>query len=48
MDEKNNPVIGFNKGSFHNNTIMVENPKNVNIISKNTKLIVNLVESFIK
>lgn len=41
-------MIGFNKGSYKNNTIMVESPKNVNIISKNTKLIVAVVENFIR
>lgn len=37
------PVIGFNKGNYFNNTIMIESPKNVNIISKSTKLIVAVV-----
>lgn len=36
-------IVGFNKGNYNNNTIMVETPKNVNIISKNTKLIVALM-----
>ena len=41
-------VIGFNKGNYFNNTIMVESPKNVNIISKNTKMSVALVQNHIK
>lgn len=41
-------VIGFNKGSYKNGTIMVESPKNVTIISRNTKLIVAVVENFIR
>lgn len=41
-------VIGFNKGSYKNNTIMVESPKSVNIISKSTKLVVAVVENFIR
>lgn len=40
--------MGFNKGSYHNNTIMVETPKKVNIISKNTKLIVALMENYLR
>lgn len=40
-------MIGFNKGSYFNNTIMVDSPKNVNIISKNTKLKVALVQNLI-
>jgi len=46
--ENGDVVIGFNKGSYRNNTIMVESPKNVNIISKNTKLVVAVVENFIR
>lgn len=42
------PVVGFNKGSYHNQTITVETPRNVRIISKNTKLVVALLENFIK
>lgn len=41
-------VIGFNKGNYKNNTIMVESPKNVSIISKSTKLKVAVVENFIR
>ena len=41
-------VVGFNKGSYSNQTITVETPRNVKIISKNTKLIVALLEHFIK
>jgi tRNA (uracil-5-)-methyltransferase len=46
--ENGDVVIGHNKGSYKNNTIMVESPKNVNIISKNTKLVVAVVENFIR
>ena len=41
-------TIGFNKGSYHNQTITIESPKNVNIISKNTKFVIALLEHFIK
>jgi tRNA/tmRNA/rRNA uracil-C5-methylase (TrmA/RlmC/RlmD family) len=41
-------VIGHNKGSYHNQTITIESPKNVQIISKNTKFVVALIEHFIK
>ena len=41
-------TIGFNKGSYMNNTITIESPKNVKIISKNTKFVVALLEHFIK
>ena len=36
-------AIGFNKGSYQNQTITIESPKNVNIISKNTKFIIALL-----
>jgi tRNA (uracil-5-)-methyltransferase len=41
-------TIGFNKGSYHNQTITIESPRNVQIISKNTKFVVALLEHFIK
>jgi tRNA/tmRNA/rRNA uracil-C5-methylase (TrmA/RlmC/RlmD family) len=41
-------VVGFNKGSYHNQTIMVETPRNVRIISRQTKLVVALLEHFIR
>ena len=40
--------VGFNKGSYHNQTITIETPRNVKIISKNTKFVVALLEHFIK
>jgi len=36
-------TIGFNKGSYHNQTITIESPKNVSIISKNTKFVIALL-----
>ena len=48
VDEKNNPVVGFNKESYYNNSVMVESPKNFKIISENTKLILAFVELLIK
>lgn len=47
-DFDGNAVVGFNKGSYNNNTIMVETPKNVNIISKMMKLVVALMENHIR
>ena len=44
----NEITIGFNKGSYHNQTITIESPRNVQIISKNTKFVVALLENFIK
>lgn len=41
-------MVGFNKGSYHNQTIMVETPRNVKIISRQTKLVVALLEHFIR
>jgi hypothetical protein len=41
-------VVGFNKGSYQNQTIMVETPRNVKIISRQTKLVVALLEHFIR
>jgi hypothetical protein len=40
--------VGFNKGSYQNQTIMVETPRNVKIISRQTKLVVALLEHFIR
>ena len=45
---ENEVVVGFNKGSYHNMTIMIQSPRQVSILSKNTKLIVALLEHFIK
>lgn len=41
-------MVGFNKGSYQNQTIMVETPRNVKIISRQTKLVVALLEHFIR
>jgi tRNA (uracil-5-)-methyltransferase len=43
FNEEGLAVVGFNKGSYHNQTIMVESPRNVRIISKQTKLVVALL-----
>ena len=41
-------VVGFNKGSYRNNTITVASVQHVKLISKNTKFVVALLEQFIR
>lgn len=43
LNPEGEAVVGFNKGSYHNQTIMVESPRNVHIISRPTKLVVALL-----
>lgn len=41
-------TVGFNKGSFQNGTIMLEDPRKVSICSKKTKIIAAVMEQFVK
>lgn len=40
--------VGFNKGSFENNTIMIEDPRHVTIVPKRSKMIGALLENYIR
>lgn len=48
LNDKGEPIVGFNKGNYNKKTIMIETPVKVKIISKNSKLIVALTEQFMK